>query len=509
MIFPELPDSALADAIGELRRHIAQYLPSEDARQEADSAINRVEQYVARSTALHGAAVGDSCDGVFVMEPAEGELRWIYVNPSFARMTGLRPESLAGSLLSETPETTQLQAGCLQAMAAGRPVDFDDRRDRPDGSVELKTRLTPVRDSDGVCLRIVGVCRDVTDQRKSERHLRKQSRRLGNILDSISDGFVVTDREWRVTFLNARAEQILGGTRAALSGTLIWEALSELQLDVLRKAIEITGARHGARSSDIVVHEGGRWLSVRAYPSQEGTAIYLQDISDCKRAEQALKQGLEQMQTSLEGIVNAMAFAIEMRDPYTGGHQRRVSALACAIARQMGFPVEQIETLRIAGLLHDIGKISIPAEILNRPGKLSEAERIIVRTHAQIGYEILKEIEFASPIALIALQHHERLDGSGYPQGIQADAIIPEARILAVADVVEAMASHRPYRPALGVEAALKEVMAHRGLQYDDVAVGACLSAFAESGFDFDQLMQTEMSRRVGFPEVGSGRNLL
>lgn len=506
MPYAERSYADFADALTDLHRFIAQYVPAGAESAALEAALRRVEQSTLESAAIRAAFVDDNVDGVFALEPCNGEFRWLFINPAFARMTGMAADTVTGKPLSATPEAGNLPARCREIMSACAPCSFEERIERPDSKLELQTRLTPLYDSQGNCVEVLGVSRDVTEQRTAERLLRRQSRRLQNILSSISDGFIVVDRDWRITFVNSRAEKMLGSPRANLAGASLLDICPELCADRLRDSPDLVCL--GSAEPDCCDAPPPRWITARAFPSQDGIAIYLQDVSDRKNAEQALKQGLERVQASLDGVVNAMAFAVEMRDPYTGGHQRRVSALACAIAREMGYPSEQVETLRIAGLLHDIGKISIPSEILNRPGKLSDAERVIVRTHAEIGYEILKEIEFDSPVALIALQHHERLDGSGYPHGLVADTIIPEARILAIADVVEAMASHRPYRAALGVESALKEVIGHRGVRYDGVAVDACLSVFTESGFDFDQLMQTEIARRHGEIEPAVERAL-
>jgi HD-GYP domain-containing protein (c-di-GMP phosphodiesterase class II) len=175
-----------------------------------------------------------------------------------------------------------------------------------------------------------------------------------------------------------------------------------------------------------------------------------------------------------------------MRDPYTAGHQRRVTILACAIAEEMGLTDEQFDGLRMAGLIHDLGKINVPAEILSKPGHINDIEFSIIRYHPQICHDILKSIELPWPVAKIVLHHHERLDGSGYPQGLKDDEIILEAKILAVADVVEAMASHRPYRPALGIELALEEIKKNRGTLYDPIAVDACIKLFTKKKFRFD-----------------------
>jgi PAS domain S-box-containing protein/putative nucleotidyltransferase with HDIG domain len=211
------------------------------------------------------------------------------------------------------------------------------------------------------------------------------------------------------------------------------------------------------------------------------------EIMRSQRLDGALKQSLARTTEVQNGTIEALATLSEVRDPYTAGHQRRVTRLACALARELGLPDDRVAGLRVVGLLHDTGKISVPAEILSKPGKLSDTEFAIIKSHAQAGYEIVKEIRFPWPVAEVILQHHERLDGSGYPQGLQGDDILPDAKILAVADVVEAMASHRPYRPALGIELALEEIAQQKGVLYDPKVVDACIKLFTEKGFQFDE----------------------
>jgi len=203
-------------------------------------------------------------------------------------------------------------------------------------------------------------------------------------------------------------------------------------------------------------------------------------------SEEASKRYLAQLQKTLEQAVAAIALTIEKRDPYTAGHQRRTALLAVAIAKLLGLPSKQQEGLYFGGLVHDIGKINVPVEILNRPGRISELEYQIIKSHPEVGYEIMKDIEFPWPVAQMIHQHHERLDGSGYPLGLKGDAILLEARILSVADVVEAIASHRPYRPGLGIDVALEEIVSHRGVFFDEAAVDACVRLFREEGYRFE-----------------------
>jgi HD-GYP domain-containing protein (c-di-GMP phosphodiesterase class II) len=235
---------------------------------------------------------------------------------------------------------------------------------------------------------------------------------------------------------------------------------------------------------------------LKSTPSRKDLENKIQDLEEeIKRLQkhaQAARARLETMQIELQqssdhlrktmgGIIQAMSLTIEKRDPYTAGHQRRVTRLCRAIAAKMGFSWERIQGFRMAAAIHDLGKIRVPAEILSKPGQLTENEFGIIKTHPQIGYDILKGIKFSWPIAQIVYQHHERLDGSGYPRGIAGEDILPEARILAVADVVEAMSSHRPYRASLGRECAIDEIRRQSGILYDAAAVHACLKAIDEN----------------------------
>lgn len=211
------------------------------------------------------------------------------------------------------------------------------------------------------------------------------------------------------------------------------------------------------------------------------------DISERKQAQEEAKHSTERLIIAMEHAIQAMTVIVEMRDPHTAGHQQRVTQLACAIAKQVGLSKEQINGLRLAGLIHDIGKVRVPAEILTNPNGLSDPELMMIKAHPVLGYEILRTIDFPWPVAQIVLQHHERMNGSGYPSGLSGEDIIVEARILAVADVVEAMASHRPYRPSLGINKALEEISQNKGVLYDAKAVDACLTLFRDKKFEFER----------------------
>jgi HD-GYP domain-containing protein (c-di-GMP phosphodiesterase class II) len=209
------------------------------------------------------------------------------------------------------------------------------------------------------------------------------------------------------------------------------------------------------------------------------------EVAHRRHVQQELQESLDYLKKIIGGTVMAIAMTVEKRDPYTSGHQQRVAELARAIGREMGMSQDQLEGLTIASAIHDIGKISLPAEILTKPAQLNSLEMGLIQAHSQAGYDILKNVDFPWPVAQIVLQHHERLNGTGYPKGLSGEGILKEARIVGVADVVETMSSHRPYRPSVGLGKALEEITAKKGILYDPDVVDACLSLMGEKRFEF------------------------
>jgi PAS domain S-box-containing protein/putative nucleotidyltransferase with HDIG domain len=322
-----------------------------------------------------------------------------------------------------------------------------------------------------------------------DKKLREREEWLSTVLRSIGDGVIAADTDGRVTFMNALAERLTGWSQA--------EVLEKSLDSLFQNASEAKGAGseeiHPARENTLMTRDGGlipiEHTVSQIYGGKKetlGSVFIFRDIRGRKKSEVEIRESWVRLQKALAGTVQAMGLTIEMRDPYTAGHQRRVSKLSCVIAEDMGFEAPRVEGVRMAGDIHDIGKIYVPAEILSKPGQLSQIEFSIIRTHSQVGYDILKNIEFPWPIARIIYQHHERLDGSGYPNNLRGEEILLEARIIAVADVVEAMSSHRPYRPSHGVEKALEEIERNRGVLYDAAVVDACLRRFKEKGFSFE-----------------------
>ena len=269
--------------------------------------------------------------------------------------------------------------------------------------------------------------------------------------------------------------------------TLLEKVKVEYDADVL----VMTGFAEGLKYEEII--EKGACDFIQKPVSTKELLVRLKRVlreravlAERNRAVNELKKSIDKLRSILEKTVNALGSALEKRDPYTAGHQQRVAMLACAIAEEMGLSEAQIEGIRMAGLLHDIGKISTPTDILNKPSLLSRNELNLIMEHPQAGYDIINDIEFEQPVAVIVLQHHEMMNGSGYPQGITAENILLEARILTVADVVEAISSNRPYRPALGQKKALEEITQKKGILYDPVVVDTCIKLFNDKEYTFE-----------------------
>lgn len=340
--------------------------------------------------------------------------------------------------------------------------------------------------------------------RQAQEALRQTQEKVEKIFASSLDGIAVIDLTGNITECNQETLKLCGfSSKEELIGKSAYTLVAKKDRQRVTEDFRKLLGRGGAKDTEYtLVAKEGREFEARVSASVvhnslgEPVAVVsiVKDLTEQKWAKEELQRSLDKLQAFTRGIIQAMASIIEVRDPYTSGHQLRVTKLACAIAREMPLlSKERIDGIRAAGLVHDIGKMHVPAEILGKPGALTEAEFNIVRAHPKVGFDILRQIEFPWPVAQIVLQHHERMDGTGYPLGLSGDQILIEARILAVADVVEAMVSHRPYRPAKGIHSALSEILQNKGVFYDPKVVDACLRLFTEKGFRFGKGTETAL----------------
>jgi len=338
-------------------------------------------------------------------------------------------------------------------------------------------------------------------RKKLENALREKEERYRLIIENTADTIAVFDLNLNITtYISPVIRKLRGYTvQEAMTQTLnqmltpdSFQRLSKLFAEQL--ALESSGTADPARTVLIELEENCKdgstiWVEVAASFLRDnnfkpnGILTLTRNITDRKQAEERLKETLDRLRKAFGTTIQVMVSAVEMRDPYTSGHQKKSADIARAIAMEMGLPQDKVDGIRMAGIIHDIGKLSIPTEILSKPTKLTEIEFSLIKEHARSGYEMLKDVESPWPLAEIVYQHHERMNGSGYPRNLKGDEIFMESRILAVADVVEAMASHRPYRPTLGIEAALEEIEKNRGILYDATVADACLKLFREKGY--------------------------
>jgi len=343
--------------------------------------------------------------------------------------------------------------------------------------VALNTKLVY---ENGFLKGATAVVHDITERKLAEEALRRSEEKYRLLVDNANDGVFIA-QNGRIKFPNPKMIQILGYSADELAEIHYLELVHPDDRVIIDrvKGKKATDGEMASIYSIRVRSKTGKeiWAQISSVPiywdERPATLNFVRDITYQRIAEDELRQTIEKLRKVAGATVHAMSQTVEVRDPYTAGHQKRVSNIARAIATEMMLSPEMVEGIRMAGNIHDIGKISVPAEILSKPGSLTEIQFALVKAHPKTGYEILKGIEFPWDIARIVLQHHERIDGSGYPQGLIGDDILLEAKILAVADVVEAMSSHRPYRPALGVGKALDELSSKKGKLYDPRVVDA------------------------------------
>ncbi len=350
-------------------------------------------------------------------------------------------------------------------------------------------RLVPFMDH-----QVIVMVRDTTTEISIEQSLKESQEYLSKVMNAVADPIFVKDRYHKWVLLNDAYCEFMGYKREDLLGKSDFDFFPKEQAEVFWARDEVVFNEVKEDSNEEQFTDAAGVLHIiltkkTLYVDKQGEKFIvgiIRDITQQKIIEESLLESYRKLQRTLEGTANALATALEKRDPYTAGHEKRVAKLACAIAAEMGLSKDTIAGIKLTAFLHDIGKIVVPAEILSKPSRLNEFEYSIVKTHPEVGYEILKELEFPWPVAQVILQHHERLNGTGYPKGLNGESIIKEARIMAVADVTEAMCSHRPYRPSLGIQKALDELKQHSGTLYDPAVVDACITVFTTRNFKFD-----------------------
>ena len=365
------------------------------------------------------------------------------------------------------------------------PEEFLQTRNK--GERTLHTMKVPILNAEGKPEYLLGISEDITVRKRVEAELKQSEERYRGIFDNAQEGIFRTTPNGKIIMANQALVKMLGYESPKEFMADITNIARQLYVNpedrrILKETIEKHGFIKGYEVQTKRKDGGIIWISLNIYAvrDKKGQILHYEGMNEEITDR---KQTIERMRKALGATVHAIAVTVETRDPYTAGHQRRVADLARAIATEMNLPADQIDGIRMAAAIHDLGKISVPAEILSKPTKLTNLEFSLIKTHAQSGYDILKDIEFPWPIAKMVLEHHERMNGSGYPNGLTGDNILMESRILAVADVVESMASHRPYRSALGIDKALEEIEKNRGTLYDNAVADACLRLFREKGY--------------------------
>jgi len=441
--------------------------------------------------------------GMVLSSPTKGTLD---VNDEACKMLGYERDELLHMTWAQVthPDDLRENVALANRLLAGEidGYSMDKRFIRKDGKLIYATiSVKCIRGDDGSIDYIVTLLQDITKRKTAEEALVASQLRLSEAMDLAvivywevdltTNEFVFNDPFYALYGTTAEQE---GGYRMSRDeyrrrfvhrdDLWIFQQAAEKRL-ASREPEFLMDFEHRIIRGDGAL----RHILVRIHCHKDATGRMTryyganQDITERKQAEAKLGSTLRNLRKAIGGTIQAIVQVVEMRDPYTAGHQKRVADLARSIATEMGLPPDVIEGIRMAAIIHDIGKVSVPAEILSRPGKLTQNEFELIKDHALAGYDILKDVEFPWPIAEIIYQHHERLDGSGYPRGLEGDEVLLEARIIALADVVEAIASHRPFRPAQGIEAAMDEVSKNRGTLYDPVVVDACLRLFKEKGY--------------------------
>jgi len=421
-----------------------------------------------------------------------------YANTSASKMWGYKctEEMIGTNAIEYWTESTQGKAGEMigtllkEGNVATSGVLIGKRLDGTEFVVESNSVI--MKDENGKPVGLIGSFSDITDRKKAEQRVKERIKELEILysLDKIAGkkGFTLDKLYQELVGILPQGCQYpeIACTRIVIGDsefrTNNFAESAWMQSAPVKVSGTVVGKIEVGYLEEMPKEGEGSFLKEEKQLI-DSIAERLGQITQRRQAEDALQQTLKSLRKAVSSTIQVIVSTLEARDPYTAGHQIRVADLTRAIATEMNFSKDRIEGVFMAASIHDIGKLSVPAEILSKPGKLTETEFSLIKEHSKKSYEILKNVESPWPLAEIVYQHHERMDGSGYPRNLKGDAILMEARIMAVADVVEAMASHRPYRPALGVDAALEEIEDNKGTLYDAHVVDVCLRLFREKGY--------------------------
>ncbi len=424
--------------------------------------------------------------GLATFAPKTGN--WVRVTDRFCEMTGYSREELLSRTWMELthPEDVDREREQLARVERGETGGYvrDKRFVRRDGEViHVAVDVKCTRGEDGQLDQCVATIHDVTPRVQAERQLESRERRFRTTLEEAPFPVMIHDETGTILLVSRAWREITGYTREDIPTMAAWleKAFGRRREEAAKQVARLYDLAEPVEEGLHTIHcrDGSeRMWKMRSSPLGAS-------LNGGPRSVVSMAADLTALNRAVMGTIETIYRMVELRDPYTAGHERRVGDLAAAIGTEMGLDEETCRGLRVTGYVHDIGKIVVPAEILSKPGPLTEFEQEIVRQHPEVGHDILHTVEFPWAVAEVVLQHHERMDGSGYPRGLSGDAICLEARILAVADVMESMVSHRPYRPSLGEDAALGEIEGGSGTRYDERVVGACTRLFREQGFAF------------------------
>jgi len=492
---------AYNDLVNNYRKELELEVTSKiEEKNKLVSKLRESEQVLRASEEKYRSLVENINDVLYMLD-TQGNIT--YISPAVERFTKYKVGDLTGKPFAPIihPDDLAGLLGRFNRLVSGEIEPWEFRVLDKDGSILfVRSSSRPIY-KDGQITGFTSLMIDITDRKLAEEALRKSEAQYRLLAEHTTDVLRLLDMNLKTTYLSPSAEKLRGFT---LQEMVEMPLDRQLTPESLRTAYAVFSEEIPKVESD----PGYDPIFTRdlEYYCKDGTTIWTEskfslirdengkpvsilaearDISERKQAEEKLAKSYESLKKTLNDAIDTMVKIVETRDPYTSGHQQKVADLATAIAREMKLEDTRIDQLRMAAIIHDIGKMYVPSDILSKPGKLADIELSLIRTHAQNGYDIVKGMDFPGAVAETVLQHHERLDGSGYPNQLKSEDTLLEAKILAVADVVEAMSSHRPYRPALGIDKALEEISKNKGKLYDPDVADACLELFSSGRFEF------------------------